>query len=303
MVEFKWDQANDRWIFIELNARFWGSLPLAVTSGADFPRALVELLMFGKRPTGYKVRYDLYARHLARDVDWLKSNIRADKNNPTLSALPWGVVLPEVLNIVRGKERWDSLVLDDPAPFFHEIFGIFNIKAQALLRRIVCTNAFLVATRPWRRRCLRQRLRHARNIGFVCYGNICRSPFAELYAQKNINGIHFFSAGFHQTEQRSSPGDAVTAAQAFNIDLSAHRSRRLTPEVARMADIMFVFDRNNLKDMRFSFSETTDKTFLLSDLCAIQNLEVVDPWDCGLEFFFETYRNIQACVDTLRFAE
>ena len=299
MVEFKWDQANDRWIFIELNARFWGSLPLALASGTDFPRALVELLMFGKRPTGYKVRFDLYARHLARDVDWLKSNIRADKNNPALSALPWRVVLPEVLNIVRGKERWDSLVLDDPAPFFHEILGVFKTKVQALLRRIIYTNALVAATRPWRRRRLRQRLRHARNIGFICYGNICRSPFAEAYARKNINGIHFFSAGFHQTEQRPSPGDAVTAAQGLNIDLSAHRSRRLTPDAARMADIMFVFDRRNLRDMRFSFSEAADKTFLLSDLCALQNLEVVDPWDRGLEFFFATYRTIQACVDAL----
>ena len=300
MVEFKWDQVNDRWIFIELNARFWGSLPLAIASGADFPRALVELLMSGRRPASCEVRPDLYARNVAADTDWLISNIRADKSNPALSALPLRVVLTEIFNIARGKERWDSLALDDPAPFFREISGVFKIKAQAVLRRIVCTDMFLAATRTWRRRRLCQRLRRAKNIGFVCYGNICRSPFAESYAQKNINGINFFSAGFHQSEKRPPPRDAVTAAQAFSIDLSAHRSRLLTPQLAQMADLLFVFDRKNLRDMRFSFSDVTAKTFLLSDLCVMENLEVVDPWDYGLEFFFETYRTIQTCVDALR---
>lgn len=255
--------------------------------------------MHGTRPAGCELQLDLYARNIAADTEWLISNFRADKNTPALSALPWGVVLTEFLNIVRGRERWDSLVLDDPAPFFHEIFGVLKTKAQALLRRIVCTNAFLTATRPWRRRRLRQRLRHAKNICFVCYGNICRSPFAESYARKNINEIHFFSAGFHQSEQRPSPTDAINAADAYDIDLSAHRSRCLTQAVVRMADIMFVFDRRNLRDMRFNFPEATGRTFLLSDLCATQSLEVVDPWDQGLAVFRGTYRTIQSCVDAL----
>ena len=36
MAEFKVDPATGDWVFIEINGRFWGSLPLAVASGADF---------------------------------------------------------------------------------------------------------------------------------------------------------------------------------------------------------------------------------------------------------------------------
>ncbi len=37
MVEFKVNFKTGAWVFIEINARFWGSLPLAVAAEADFP--------------------------------------------------------------------------------------------------------------------------------------------------------------------------------------------------------------------------------------------------------------------------
>ena len=299
MAEFKWNRVNDQWIFIELNARFWGSLPLAVASGADFPRALVELLTSGKRPTKNEIRHDLFARNLALDTEWLTANVNADKKDPTLSALPWSTVLKEGLTLVRGKERWDSLTVDDPAPFFREIIGIFRGKAKALFRTIVCTKVFLAATGMWRRRRLHQRLYRAKSIGFVCHGNICRSPFAALYAEKNISETQFFSAGFHQTELRSSPANAINAALAFDIDLTEHRSHRLNQEDARMADILFVFDRKNLRDMHFSFPEATKKTYLLTDLRRGKNLEVDDPWDHDVEFFCESYCAIRYFVQAI----
>ena len=299
MAEFKWNQESGQWIFIELNARFWGSLPLAVASGADFPRALVELLTSGKHSMTSKIRHDLFARNLALDTEWMTANFHADKKDPTLSALPWSTVLKEGLTLVCGKERWDSLAVDDSAPFFREVIGIFRAKAKALFRTIVCTKVFLAATRMWRCRRLRQRLYLARSIGFVCHGNICRSPFAALYAQKNIGETRFFSAGFHQTEFRSPPANAINAALGFDIDLKDHRSHRLSQEDARTADILFVFDRKNLRDMHFSFPEATERTFLLSDLNRKKNQEVDDPWDHDMEFFCESYRAIQSLVHAI----
>ncbi|MFB3041919.1 MAG: ATP-grasp domain-containing protein, partial [Candidatus Poribacteria bacterium] len=57
MVEFKVNFKTGAWVFIEINARFWGSLPLAVAAGADFPYYLYQLLVMGKRkfPQCYKI--------------------------------------------------------------------------------------------------------------------------------------------------------------------------------------------------------------------------------------------------------
>lgn len=79
MLEYRWDPATDRFWFIELNARFWASLHLALYSGIDFPVMLVdrfrgattaERLPF---PLGLQCRYTVpfevgYVRSRWRDV-------------------------------------------------------------------------------------------------------------------------------------------------------------------------------------------------------------------------------------------
>jgi predicted ATP-grasp superfamily ATP-dependent carboligase len=42
MLEYRWDPASDRFWLLELNARFWGSLHLALFAGVDFPRLLLD---------------------------------------------------------------------------------------------------------------------------------------------------------------------------------------------------------------------------------------------------------------------
>src|SRR5690606_7674135 len=68
MVEFKWDVASNTWVFIELNARFWGSLPLAVAAGADFPYFLYEMIVNGKKEFTARYTTGLYCRNFTSDL-------------------------------------------------------------------------------------------------------------------------------------------------------------------------------------------------------------------------------------------
>ena len=299
MVEFKWNPAKDQWIFIELNARFWGSLPLAVASGADFPRALVDLLMTGRRDFDYRIRRGLYARNLRLDIDWQIANLTTGRNDPMFAGLARADVAREALNVVRGIERWDTLALDDPAPFWREILHIASTKYQALLRRIDCSRRFLAWTAARRRKRLAHCLPRARHVTFVCHGNICRSPFAEACASRRIDGLRFSSVGFHRVEGRAPPAAAIAAAREFGIDLSGHRSRRLKQDMTQAADVLFAFDAQNLKEMYVAYPGARMKTFLLSDLGAAVPPLIGDPWGQGLETFLETYRSIEICIDAL----
>jgi predicted ATP-grasp superfamily ATP-dependent carboligase len=74
MVEFKIDQRDNSVKLMEINGRFWGSLPLAVKSGIDFP------LMYHKLAQGEVAENSkdvqprhLRTRHLLGDVKWLLS--------------------------------------------------------------------------------------------------------------------------------------------------------------------------------------------------------------------------------------
>ncbi len=51
MVEFKVDPRSNRAFFLEINPRFWGSLPLAIKAGVDFPVLLYKWAMNQPFPT------------------------------------------------------------------------------------------------------------------------------------------------------------------------------------------------------------------------------------------------------------
>jgi predicted ATP-grasp superfamily ATP-dependent carboligase len=45
MIEFKQDARTGEYVLMEINARLWGSLQLAIDAGVDFPSALVEMTL------------------------------------------------------------------------------------------------------------------------------------------------------------------------------------------------------------------------------------------------------------------
>ena len=124
MVEFKIDQRSGRWALIEINGRFWGSLPLAVAAGADFPYYLYQMLVEGRRdyPPGY--RDELYARNWIQDASWLVKKFTAGPANPRVPpnpSPPWRQVVAEFTNVLKLRERSDTFAWDDPLPAFAEL--------------------------------------------------------------------------------------------------------------------------------------------------------------------------------------
>src|SRR5439155_26847388 len=84
---------------------------------------------------------------------------------------------------------------------------------------------------PRRRAALTRRLVEAppREIGFVCYGNICRSPFAEAAAARALTALRRASPGVWSAglfdPTRPAHNLAVQAAREYGLDLNSHRSQ------------------------------------------------------------------------------
>jgi predicted ATP-grasp superfamily ATP-dependent carboligase len=71
MIEFKWDDEENRPKLIEVNARFWGSLNLAIRAGVDFPFLLYRLAL-GETVAGpAEYRIGLKSRRELGDLDHL----------------------------------------------------------------------------------------------------------------------------------------------------------------------------------------------------------------------------------------
>jgi protein-tyrosine phosphatase len=87
-----------------------------------------------------------------------------------------------------------------------------------------------------------------RRILVVCYGNICRSPIAVALLERALRDagldrrFSVRSAGVGALPGTPAASGAQEAAQAAGLDLSGHRARRLTKEMAHEADFVIALD-------------------------------------------------------------
>jgi len=127
MVEFKVGAAGP-WL-MEINGRVWGSLPLAVKSGMDFPAHLAELYLYGpppQPPTETRYRVGVQVRNLELDMVWIASVLRGKKRYPFLAMPSRRQGLAALLGLLNPASKFDILSLDDPRPGLAEIVKIFG---------------------------------------------------------------------------------------------------------------------------------------------------------------------------------
>jgi protein-tyrosine phosphatase len=133
----------------------------------------------------------------------------------------------------------------------------------------------------------------------VCHGNICRSPFAAALLAGYLApaGVRVGSAGFLGLN-RPCPPEAVTAAAGRGVDLAAHRSRLLTPDAARRADLIVVMDPAQGRAVRERFGRLPRDIVVLGDLdpAPLTRRAIHDPVDQSLEVFEQSYARIERCV-------
>jgi predicted ATP-grasp superfamily ATP-dependent carboligase len=132
MCEFKWDSVENRPKLIEVNARFWGSLNLAIRAGVDFPFLLYQLAL-GERVEGpAEYRIGLKSRWELGDLDHLVIRLMKDPDDPSLAGTR-----------VRKRDAVAAFLADFFRPsVVHEVFqsgdpGPFLFEAKEYVRNIV----------------------------------------------------------------------------------------------------------------------------------------------------------------------
>jgi predicted ATP-grasp superfamily ATP-dependent carboligase len=105
---------------MEINGRVWGSLPLAVRAGMDFPARLADLLVEGPPPPETPVvteyRRGVRARNLRLDAGWIGAVLLGRRRYPYL---PWpgrAAALGAMVSLLDPRIGDDHLTRDDPGP-------------------------------------------------------------------------------------------------------------------------------------------------------------------------------------------
>jgi len=137
MVEYKLNPETDSWVFLEINGRFWGSLPLAVSAGINFPLYLYQLLVEGRTTFQTDYAIGIYCRNLTLDIEWMRENLEADKSNPHIRAYRfWPIINELIKNSFTLKERSDTFVMDDLKPGLFDVLFWGRSKWKGLKKKI-----------------------------------------------------------------------------------------------------------------------------------------------------------------------
>ncbi|HKV69736.1 MAG TPA: hypothetical protein VJN62_00700 [Gemmatimonadales bacterium] len=137
----------------------------------------------------------------------------------------------------------------------------------------------------------------------VCYGNICRSPYAAAALRRLLpptaTGTRIESAGFVGAH-RPAPANAIEVAAARGIDLRRHISRMVTPGVVSGSDLVIVMEPGQA-DMLGPLGRTRRPVLILADLdpWSSKDRRIRDPVDQPRLVFAECYDRVDRCLAEL----
>jgi protein-tyrosine phosphatase len=109
------------------------------------------------------------------------------------------------------------------------------------------------------------------NILLICTANQCRSPMAEALLRRRLGespddpAVTVTSAGFLEGGVPCPP-DVITVMAEVGIDLSGHRSRRVSADLVDEADLIVTMAKQHSIDLAVEFPSAWRRCFTVSEL-------------------------------------
>ena len=291
MFEFRYNKQANTFSLLEVNARFWGSLPLATYCGVDFPNLLVQLYSNPKNMDAFnQYSTGLVGRAFTQSLYDFQRDIREFSLANRAVLITYHCSTAIFMSLI-GRQKIDTFAWCDPKPFLLECAGIGREIGAKVLKIVGLMP-------PIRGVMARQKLANIcgpiQSVMVICHGNICRSPFMahKIKALINNDAVRVHSSGFVSTIGRASPEKAVTVARQYGVKLQDHSSSCVHNENLNEVDLIIYFDQRNKHSIASLYPELLDKAICAGDFDILRT-DLDDPYGQDVSAFNRCYQRIE----------
>ncbi len=138
-----------------------------------------------------------------------------------------------------------------------------------------------------------------KRIVFVCKGNICRSPFAEVVAKAKKTRWPVISMGYEASGGDKPEPLAIKMANEFGYDMEALCSTRLNSDSIKNGDMVIVMETSQLNMVKQIVSDVDYQLTLLGIWGAHPGLSIFDPYGRSEARFRYIFTHINSSVKKL----
>ena len=144
-------------------------------------------------------------------------------------------------------------------------------------------------------------------ILFVCYGNICRSPMAEMIFKDMIiknNKRYMISCASRATSYEEIGNDMYPDAKEVlrknDVFIEKHSAKRITKDDYNQYDYIIVMEERNKRDVINIIGEDIDNKIHLLMEYTDNYQEIEDPWYTGrFDYVFKLIN--EGCIDLFKY--
>lgn len=141
-------------------------------------------------------------------------------------------------------------------------------------------------------------MRKIKSVLLICTGNSCRSIMAEGMLKKYLkelgkDDIEVMSAGVHAIDGINPTKETIEVMNEEGVDVSGFKSRALTNELIKKADIILVMAGHHIDDIITRIPAAASKIHLLKqfgtkcETSVCEDLDIADPIGRDKNFYEE----------------